>query len=859
MRKTDQIRREDHRQRFRARLTGIAASLLVLVSVIPILYLQCQENTRDLVNATETQLRETSRHLEQVMGEYLRVLELIRVDLEQNPEPKPAHFVEEAETALELYPVFQAMNWISPDGEIRLVRPVQGNRAALGANVLEIANAAPAFRRALETGEAAQSRVLGLLQGGTGFTVYLPVRKDGETAGVINGVFRVDKVFSQFLGEDFDNRYSLRVSTGDELIFDNHPRAEVQTGIETLATEQLSLAGESWQLELAPRGQNAVSYRRQFLGSSLVVFIISLLIGALVNATSQRRRQLRQSESRFRAMSDLLPDMVAEADEHYEIVYLNALAMKELGYTKAALEKGVNLLDILVRKDMEPTLRQDIERTRSGDSLTQIHRVKCADGSFTSCEVTFASIEDEAGIFQGVRCVLRDISDRLEAEREIRRVASTDPLTELPNRNMFREILRYESRLALAADRKLALIMADFDHFKNLNERLGHAQGDALLREAGQRLESLLDESIYVARLDGDQFAMLVSENVDVDDVGDLAKSIRNELRRPYELSGGITEQLDVSLGIAILPDDANNAEQLFMYADAALFEAKSRGRNSIERFTADISRAFHERKRREGELRVALERGEFELYYQPIIDVSRNLIVGAEALIRWNHPEEGLLGPYEFIPVAEETGLINDIGAWSIDQACHELAAWKLEGFAGVHVSVNVSACQLDHARLGGVVSNAMQTCGIEQGELWLEITESLLMEDVDAATQTLEQLKKLGCCIAVDDFGTGYSSLAYLNRLPLDVLKIDRSFVAPTAHAAGDTRVTDSIIALARSLNLATVAEGVETGVQKDYLLRHGCNTMQGFMFSRPVPSREFRLLLREWSGRKTAEAGE
>lgn len=849
---------EERRLRIRSILTGLAASLAVLLVVIPFLYAQLQQNTRDLENATQTQLRETSRHLEQVMGEYLRVLELMRIDLEQNPEPVAGHFEEEAETALGIYPVFQAVNWLSTTGEILIVRPETGNRAALGGNVLDVPNAAPAFRRALATGKASQSNVLELMQGGVGFTVYLPVRDEGNSIGVINGVFRIDGIFSQFIGEDFNERYVLRVFTSDELIYTNTPKSALDENLNVVASEDVVLAGEPWSLELVPRKQGAMSFLEQFLGSLLAAAVIALLVGVLVGAASERRRRLRLSEARFRDLAGLLPDMVAEADSDFDILYLNALARNELGYTKEKLEQGVNLLNILVRDEMRETLREDIRRTRHGRSLVQIHRVLCADGSFTSCEVTLGPIEDDSGKFRGVRCVLRDISAHLAAEREIRRVASTDPLTELPNRNMFREILRYETRQALASEQTLMLMMLDFNHFKDINERLGHAHGDALLREAGHRLESLFEESVYVARLGGDEFALLFSDNVQADRIDEIATAVSVELRRPYELGPGAVEQLAVSIGIALLPDDASNDEQLLMYADAARYEAKARGGKGIERFTPDISRQLHERKRREGELRVALERNEFELYYQPFIDVGRNRIVGAEALIRWNHPEQGVLGPYEFIPIAEETGLINDIGAWSINEACRELAAWHAEGYADLHVSVNVSARQLDHVRLGEVVSHAMQKHGIADNHLWLEITESLLMEDVDVATRTLQHLKSLGCCIAVDDFGTGYSSLAYLNRLPLDVLKIDRSFVAPTAKAGGDTRVTDSIIALARSLNLATVAEGVESATQKDYLLSRGCENMQGFMFSRPIPARQFRVFMADWQNVRNARNG-
>ena len=424
----------------------------------------------------------------------------------------------------------------------------------------------------------------------------------------------------------------------------------------------------------------------------------------------------------------------------------------------------------------------------------------------------------------------------------IERRAEHDGLTGLPNRTL------YEDRLAraLAHARRNALAVAvlvvDLDRFKEVNDSLGHAAGDELLREAAQRLRSCVRDEDTVARLGGDEFGLLLPHGSGVDGAVRVARRLLEAFAVPVEL-GGAPVVVTPSIGISLFPDDGFTPEQIVAGADAAMYRAKERGRNTFEIFSPSLRSEANERLALEAALRRALEREEFVLHYQPKVDIATGRITGAEALIRWEHPERGLTFPDFFIPLAEQTGLIGAIGEFVIAAACEQLQAWRAGGLPPLTVAVNVSATQL-RGGLAEYVSRALRLAGLDGASLELELTESAALDSLELTVAQLQELRALGVTCSIDDFGTGYCGLSYLSRLPVDGLKIDRSFI--TELWTGSDTIVTAVIALGHSLGLKVIAEGVETADQLAYLADRGCDEMQGYLFSKPVPADEFAALV-------------
>jgi diguanylate cyclase (GGDEF)-like protein len=444
-----------------------------------------------------------------------------------------------------------------------------------------------------------------------------------------------------------------------------------------------------------------------------------------------------------------------------------------------------------------------------------------------------------------------------DATERIRYLAHYDGLTDLPNRVLLKEHLRYALAQAVRHDRVLATLCIDLDHFKRINDTLGHASGDLLLKHVAHRLRDCVREGdrIFreegqaafpnVARMEGDEFIVLLTELTHAPDAAKVASRILEALARPFALDGQEVF-ISASIGVALYPADGGDGDALLVNADAAMHDAKERGRNGYRFYNQSMNATAHERLALENHLRRALERNEFQLHYQPKVDASTGRIVGAEALLRWQHPELGLVPPGQFIPLAEETGLILPIGEWVLATACRQSREWLDAGHPALPISVNMSAANFRAGNLPELVERALAANSLVPDHLELEVTESLLMHHVDEAIHLLRRLKAAGVRLSIDDFGTGYSSLSYLKRFPLDVLKIDRSFVIDVATNAGDRAITSAIIALAHSLGLGVVAEGVETRVQAELLQSLGCHVMQGYLYSKPVPAAQFEALL-------------
>jgi diguanylate cyclase (GGDEF)-like protein/PAS domain S-box-containing protein len=469
------------------------------------------------------------------------------------------------------------------------------------------------------------------------------------------------------------------------------------------------------------------------------------------------------------------------------------------------------------------------------------------DGNVFPKWVAISVIRDEAGKILHHIANFTDISERKANEERIHRLAHHDALTGLFNRFSLQERLEQALLSANRENRQIAVMFIDMDRFKIINDTLGHHVGDALLIEVARRLQGSVRESDIVARFGGDEFVVVLTGiEAGMTAGAAIAGKIVQLLGEPYR-TGDHELHSSPSIGISIYPDDGDSAELLMKNADTAMYHAKAEGRNNYQFFTAAMNEAASRRLRMEGDLRTALSEGQFELHYQPQMRTTDTRLSGLEALVRWRHPEQGLVPPMDFIPLAEETGQIEELGIWVLDEACRQMAAWREQGIGPVRVAVNISARQLNSPMLVAQVRDALARHRIAADELELEVTESAAMNDPEHAIRQLNELRQLGLRLAIDDFGTGYSSLSYLKRLPIQILKLDRGFVRDIETDENDAAISAATIALAHVLGLQVVAEGVETEAQRTFLARHGCDFLQGYLFSKPLPAAEATAFVR------------
>lgn len=487
-------------------------------------------------------------------------------------------------------------------------------------------------------------------------------------------------------------------------------------------------------------------------------------------------------------------------------------------------------------------LRKLIEGTGTVSSLVY----PCHDARRQSWYRTHFSRIDHEGQ-HGIVVMHFDVTESVLAEQRLFQLAHFDSLTGLANRNLFINRLRHQLDMADRYQWRVGLIFIDLDQFKVINDTLGHHAGDQLLQEFAQRISSCVRKSDTVGRLGGDEFAMILPELQDVEEASHVARKLLIEMGRPFHIN---KEELfcGASLGISIFPDDANNADMLLQFADSAMYRAKDNGRNGFQFYTNAMNQQALERLHLNNDLRHALDHQEFLLYYQPKVSCRSGEIVGMEALLRWQHPSRGLVPPDEFIPALEELGLIVQVGAWALRAACLQLKQWIDQGFGTPTVAVNLSARQLNDHKIVDTVRQAIADANIPANCLELELTESVLMHNVDQVIPLLNDLRELGIKLSVDDFGTGYSSLSYLKRFPINTVKVDRAFVQDITADPDDASITRAVITMAHNLKLNVIAEGVETEAQLALLIANHCDEIQGYFFSRPVPADAIARLLAE-----------
>jgi diguanylate cyclase (GGDEF)-like protein/PAS domain S-box-containing protein len=576
------------------------------------------------------------------------------------------------------------------------------------------------------------------------------------------------------------------------------------------------------------------------LDSYLLPKTVSSMIERAANAEA-----LFAEKERAQVTLNSIGDAVMSTDVWGNVTYLNAVAEVLTGWTceeakTRPLDEVFHIIDADTREVMPNPMQLAIGQNKTV-ALTPNCVLVRRDGVESSIEDSAAPIHDRRGAVTGAVMVFHDVTTARALSLRMAYLAQHDGLTDLPNRALLQDRLIQAIALAGRRKRRLALIFLDMDRFKSTNDSLGHAAGDHLLKSVAQRLLACVRSSDTVSRQGGDEFVILLPDIAHAEDASICADKMLKAIATPHTID---KHELYVtgSIGIATYPDDGGDAETLLRNADFAMYHAKEIGRNNVQFFRAEMNTRAVERHSVEEGLRIALERQEFELNYQSKIDLKTGALIGVEALIRWRHPERGLVLPGQFISVAEECGLIVKIGRWVLRETCRQARAWQDAGLPEIRIAVNVSAVELRAKDFIASVRAILADTGMDPQRLEFELTETVLIEDASATAAILQELKSMGLRIALDDFGTGYSSLSFLQRYPIDEVKIDRSFVRNVTTNADDASIVCAVIAMGRSLHVSVVAEGIETREQLCYLRQQGCPVGQGFHFGRPVVAAEF-----------------
>ena len=559
---------------------------------------------------------------------------------------------------------------------------------------------------------------------------------------------------------------------------------------------------------------------------------------------------LFMEKERAQVTLNSIGDAVLSTDIAGNVTYLNVVAEGMTGWPcdeaiGHPLAEVFQIVDGVTGEPARNPMEQAVKENQTVGLTANCILIR-RDGSESAIEDSAAPIHDRGGRVTGAVIVFHDVSAAKAIRQKMAHLAQHDFLTDLPNRMLLGDRITTSISLARRHDKKRALLFLDVDRFKHINDSLGRQVGDKLLQSVAHRLVACVRGSDTVSRQGGDEFVVLLSEMEYAEDAARSAEKMLRALAEPHNIAGKELH-ITASIGISVYPDDGEDAETLIKCSDIAMYHAKDKGRNNYQFFTPDMNVRAVERQFLEGNLRRALERREFVLHYQPKINLETGMITGAEALIRWRHPERGLIPPTLFVPIAEDCGLIVSIGRWVLHEACRQAQAWIDAGLTPMPVSVNISALEFQSKDFLEGVRATLKETGLSPRYLELELTESVLMQTNGSTAPTLIALKGLGVRLAIDDFGTGYSSLSYLRQFPIDTLKIDQSFVREITAGSLDDTIVGAVISMGKTLKQRVVAEGVETGEQLAFLQRQHCGEGQGFHFSRPVSAEEFGILLK------------
>jgi diguanylate cyclase (GGDEF)-like protein/PAS domain S-box-containing protein len=578
------------------------------------------------------------------------------------------------------------------------------------------------------------------------------------------------------------------------------------------------------------------------------------IAGTALNITATRaaeRERLIASE-----VLHSMNEAVSVLDRNFNFISVNPAFLRMTGYEEAdIIGRNNSLLDSLQHDSAFYQHIRDMI-SRSGRWSGEIWQRR-KDGEEFLCAIETSTIAGDKGEPQLHVTVLSDITQQKRAEQELRYLANFDTLTNLPNRALLSERLSRAIVRAHRENNRVAVLFLDLDRFKDVNDSLGHAAGDRILRAAANRLQQTVGLHHTVARLGGDEFTVIL-ENLDVpEDADNIAEEILTAFEAPLLLDDRREIAISPSIGVSLYPDHAQVPTELLKHADTAMYQAKAAGRRTFVRYDDAMDVAVRQRATISGALRKVLDRGELRLVYQPRLALTESRITGVEVLLRWTNSEHGEIHPADFIPMAEESGLIMEIGEWVLREACVTLHRWRQHGLDDLRISVNVSLLQLLRGDFPDVVGRILDEIGIPASALELELTESVLMANAELTASKLHAFQKLGVSVAIDDFGTGYSSLAYLKRLPINTIKIDKAFISDLTQDPEDAAITTTVITMAHSLGLSVVAEGVETEAQMQFLANHRCDEIQGFWLAQPMDAHAALAFIRNWSPATTAPA--
>ena len=594
-------------------------------------------------------------------------------------------------------------------------------------------------------------------------------------------------------------------------------------------------------------GMRTLGERSNHFLETVAIGLVTLIVVGLVILRSLVDRRTNLERNLLNAFLEHIPDTVFFKDRDSRFLRISRAGANHFGLADPELAVNKTDADIFSSEHAVQALTDEKEIIRTGRPLIGIEEKETwPDGRENWVLTTKVPLKDGYGQIIGTMGIAHDITDRKQAEVQIRYMALHDALTGLPNRALLQDRLGQAIALARRHRAKIAVLMLDLDHFKNVNDSLGHSVGDRLLEAVSKRLKACLRASDIVARLGGDEFVIGLPEASNDANIEQVAQKVLTSLSEPFRIEGHELA-ISASIGISQYPADGEASEALLQGADAAMYEAKKSGRGTYCFFTPELSEATRHRQKLENDLHRACAKGEFVLHYQPLVSTNSGRIAGVEALLRWHHPEQGLIPPNQFIPLLEDLGLMPQVGQWVLRTACCQIAAWHKEGLETIRLAVNVSAQQFYRGDIVKTVEQVLRETGLHPQWLELELTESLTLDDSETTLTIMRELKAIGVCLSLDDFGTGWSSLSYLRQFPLDRIKIDRSFLRDLASQPAAEAVVRTIINLGRNLGLACTAEGVETAQQFDYLRKQNCPEIQGFLYSPALPAEDCSVLLR------------
>ncbi|KAA3629461.1 MAG: EAL domain-containing protein [Proteobacteria bacterium] len=846
-------------------IAAVAGAAISGAAFLAIHTLQTANTEQSYRSENQRLLRLAGNQLTAAFEHHFVLLQALASHFQQLPEPKDKGFENLAHRALSATPGLAALLWIRPDesSRSRLHRALPLEIAAQLSGVIGPSAGFPTPRT--------QPVIINLpmpLHPNQDWVIAIPAGKTGAES--IAALLDVDHLIDTTLKLLDSPKLKLRLllpANGEGSTRILHPISAQPT--ERLLTTRLDVGGRTLQLDLFPPSVTdaALHFDRSAwlaLGGGALLTLLGLSYLAVLQrkAAQFARLQLTQGKrlaqlARQEMEQDLrLKSKAIEASHNaivitdatrarQPIIYVNKACERITGYTRSEL-LGRSPDILLAHEKNQPAmikLRTAIKRGEGGSAAVRCYR---KDGSMFWNELSISPVHDPSGRIAQHLAVMSDVTDRKRFADQLLHQATHDQLTGLPNRNLMQDRLAQAIAHAQRYQGFCGLLLLNVDRLKAINESLGHRIGNQVLKATAERIAHCARNFDTVARLSGDEFVVILPELHEPDEMLIVAKRILESFLQTVHVEGHELK-ITCSIGGSAFPKDSDDAEALLRNADIAMGRAKQKGKNRFEFFTQEMNANAAERLRMETELRHAVENGELLLHYQPRVDLTHGRVVGVEALVRWQHPERGMVPPAVFIPVAEDAGLIPHIGDWVLHAACRQLRQWQDDGLPSIAMAVNISALQLQRPELPQEIGDVLRSCQIDPRNLELELTESVVMENAAEAITALQRLKEIGLNLAMDDFGTGYSSLAYLRRFPFDYLKIDRSFIANLTRDPDEASIARTIIAMAHSLRLKVIAEGVETEAQARYLQHHHCDELQGFLFSKPITADEAAELLR------------